>query len=59
MIDAFAEKGKFSDEDIAFHVTRELGFGERFTKNYLQKAVERKFFLKNEDGIISTREVRS
>ena len=55
MIDAFAEKGKFSADDISFHVMRELGFGERFVKNYIAKALEKKFYFKDENDIISTK----
>ena len=56
LIDTFVEKGKFSMEEISFHITRETGFGERFTKNYLQKAIEHGFFFKTKEGIIVTKE---
>lgn len=55
LIDKFAEKGKFTTEDICFHITRELGFGDKFTKRYLNTCFERNFFTKDENGIIKTK----
>lgn len=55
LIDILASKGKFSQDDISFVVMRELGFGENFTKKYLKKCLERKFFSMDENGIISSK----
>jgi hypothetical protein len=52
-IDSFAERGEFTVEDIVFHMTRLTGFGEKFTTNYITKALERGFFSKSSGGIIS------
>jgi hypothetical protein len=55
IIDALAEKGIYDTEAICFAIIRETGFGERFTKKYLQQAINNGSFSEDDNGTISAK----
>jgi len=53
LIDKFASQGKYSVDDICFFVGRETGFGKKFIVSYISECLDRKFFSKDKDDMIS------
>lgn len=53
-INAFAEKGLYTAEDIAFYVQNAIGASQRFTLRYIEQGLERGILFIDAHKVIST-----